>query len=75
MSVNMTQLSALMKRQTAINSWLKDNAPETWTEQRHLDQDTVECAYWHHGYQAALGDIITLLLRATGRRGSADTLN
>ena len=30
-------------------------------DQRHLDVDTPERAYWHHGYQAALTDVLAML--------------
>ncbi len=36
-------------------------APYTDVDQRHLDANTPERAYWHHGYQAALNDVMTML--------------
>ncbi|MDX2308834.1 MAG: hypothetical protein NW216_11395 [Hyphomicrobium sp.] len=37
---------------------------ETLAEQRHLDRDTVERAYWHAGYRSALIDALDLLASA-----------
>lgn len=51
----------IRKRIVIINRWLADNAPECKTKQGHLDEDTPERAYWHHGYVAALRDVMNLL--------------
>lgn len=32
-------------------------------EHRHLDADTTEQAYWHHGYYSAVVDVMRLLGR------------
>ena len=60
----MTQLidiSALEHRRDAIREWLEDTAPYARFEQRHLEQNTPERAYWHLGYQAALADALELI--------------
>ncbi len=54
-------ISTLVHRRDRIRDWLHDEAPFTEVDQRHLDTDTPERAYWHHGYQAALTDVINLL--------------
>jgi len=54
-------LAILVQRRDQIRSWLAGEAPYTKTDQKHLDPDTPEQAYWHHGYQSALNDIIELL--------------
>jgi hypothetical protein len=54
-------ISALLHRRDRIRDWLQDEAPFTEVDQRHLDSDTPERAYWHHGYQSALTDVINLL--------------
>jgi hypothetical protein len=54
-------ISTLIHRRDRIRDWLQDEAPFTEADQRHLDSDTPERAYWHHGYQAALTDVINLL--------------
>lgn len=51
----------LKSRRDAIRDWIVDEMPETIDEQAHLEHASVEHAYWHHGYQAALDDVIILL--------------
>lgn len=63
-------ISALLHRRDRIRDWLHDEAPFTEVDQRHLDSDSPERAYWHHGYQAALTDVINLLADAE-KPGSA----
>jgi len=54
-------LAILVQRRDQIRAWLAGEAPYTKTDQRHLDSDTPEQAYWHHGYQSALNDMIELI--------------
>jgi hypothetical protein len=63
----------LQQRRDGIRQWLDDEAPYTDCDQHHLDADTPERAYWHHGYQAALGDIIALLSPLAQKSGSGGT--
>ena len=65
-------LSVLRQRRDAIRDWLDEEAPYTAADQRHLDSDSCERAYWHHGYQAALTDVLKLLASAGQKSGSAD---
>ncbi len=59
-----------------IREWMADEAPYVAADQRHLDANTPERAYWHYGYQAALRDVLDLIEgRPSQRRGSADTSN
>lgn len=37
--------------------FLSKDHPEIFHEQKHLDAGTIERAYWHYGYMAALRDI------------------
>ena len=66
-------IALLQQRRDGIRQWLDDEAPYTESDQRHLDANTPERAYWHHGYQAALADVISLLALAGITSGSADT--
>jgi hypothetical protein len=66
-------IALLQQRRDGIRQWLEDEAPYTESDQRHLDANTPERAYWHHGYQAALADVIGLLAPADLTSGSADT--
>jgi hypothetical protein len=49
---------AVRKRLDGLRRWLAENAPYTVADQKHLDADTPERAYWHLGYAAALDDIL-----------------
>ena len=67
--------SLLRQRRDSIREWLDEEAPYTDVDQRHLDAHTPERAYWHHGYQAALNDVMTMLALEAGRTGNADIPN
>ena len=68
-----TNIDLLRGRRDGICAWLDEQAPYTAGDQKHLDANTPERAYWHHGYQAALSDVIDLLTRAEQTAGNADT--
>jgi hypothetical protein len=51
----------LRARINGIRQWMADEAPYVAADQRHLDANTPERAYWHYGYQAALADILSLI--------------
>jgi hypothetical protein len=68
-------ISLLRRRRDDIREWLDSEAPFTEVDQKHLDADTPERAYWHHGYQAALADIIELLDAERRKSGSGGILN
>jgi hypothetical protein len=65
-------IALLERRRDDIRGWLDDEAPYTACDQKHLDANTPERAYWHHGYQAALSDVIELFTRADAASGSED---
>lgn len=54
-------VTMLRQRRDNIREWLEEEAPYTDVDQRHLDAHTPERAYWHHGYQAALNDVMAML--------------
>ena len=56
-----TTMALLLSRRDSIRQWLESEAPYAAFDQKHLDADTPERAYWHHGYQAALSDVLNLL--------------
>ena len=66
-------IALLQRRREAIRQWLEDEAPYAESDQRHLDPHTPERAYWHHGYQAALADVIALLMPQTQTSGNEDS--
>lgn len=45
-------------RADGIKEWLDETAPYVFADQRHLDENTPERAYWHYGYRAALLDVL-----------------
>jgi hypothetical protein len=68
-------VTLIRQRRDNIRGWLEDEAPYTDVDQRHLEAHTPERAYWHHGYQAALNDIMTMLSLEDGKTGTAGTPN
>lgn len=54
-------MALLVERRDNIREWLEQQGEPADLEQRHLDQGSSEQTYWHHGYQAALDDILKLL--------------
>lgn len=68
-------VSMLRQRRDNIREWLEEEAPYTDVDQRHLDAHTPERAYWHHGYQAALSDIMAMLALEGERNGTSDIPN
>ena len=68
-------VSMLRQRRDNIREWLDEEAPYTDVDQRHLDAHTPERAYWHHGYQAALTDIMAMLALEGERTGTSDIPN
>lgn len=65
----------LRQRRDNIREWLEEEAPYTDVDQRHLDAHTPERAYWHHGYQAALTDILAMLVPEAEKTGTSDIPN
>ncbi len=45
----------------SLKEWLLDNAPYCTSDQNHLDENSVERAYWHFGYLMALKDVRRLI--------------
>ncbi len=74
MSYN-SQVSMLRQRRDNIREWLDEEAPYTDVDQRHLDAHTPERAYWHHGYQAALTDIMAMLALEDGKTDTSGIPN
>jgi hypothetical protein len=68
-------IKVLGQRRDNIRSWLEEEAPYAEVDQRHLDAHTPERAYWHHGYQAALQDVMSLLVLEDEKTGNGDIPN
>ena len=58
---DLCKMALLLSRRDNFRHWLEAEAPYAAFDQKHLDADTPERAYWHHGYQAALTDVLNLL--------------
>jgi hypothetical protein len=59
-----SNIGQIRRRRDGIREWLDEEAPLTAVEQKHLDEGSPERAYWHHGYQAALTDVMDMLTSA-----------
>ena len=56
----MVEREPLENRRDGIGEWIKEFAPYIAADQKHLDENTPERAYWHYGYRAALVDVLNL---------------
>lgn len=56
-------ISKLEKRRDDIAAWLAENCPYVVADQKHLDENSPERAYWHYGYLVALRDALSLQQR------------
>lgn len=56
----MIDIEKLQDRAAEIGRWLSETAPFVTADQKHLDENTSERAYWHYGYRAALLDVIRM---------------
>lgn len=56
-------LALIAQRIDGLTEWLAENAPYGAGDQKHLDEHSVERAYWHYGYLMALKDMKRLLER------------
>jgi hypothetical protein len=62
-SIESEQMQAISRRVEEMTRWLSDSAPSCETEQKHLEQGTMEQAYWHFGYLCALRDVVLMINR------------
>jgi hypothetical protein len=63
MSNSFVDLQKLRARMAGISERLDGPWAAKLNEQRHLDRDTTESAYWHSGYHQALTDVLQLMSR------------
>jgi len=61
MSLSHSVAEQIRGRHDAIKRELADVAPYAFADQRHLNANAPERAYWHLGYCAALSDVLRLL--------------
>jgi hypothetical protein len=60
-NIERSQLQALSDKANALKGWLAEHAPYCETSQKHLDEGTVEQAYWHYGYVCAIRDVLAIV--------------
>jgi len=58
---SLKDIRPLEKRAKDLQDWLEKNAPDSLTDQKHLDEGTQERVYWHYGYMVALRDALKFL--------------
>jgi hypothetical protein len=58
---NYDLIDVLLEQRDHVRDWLRLEAADTCSDQLHLVESSSERAYWHHGYQAALADVIRQL--------------
>jgi hypothetical protein len=66
-TVTTTALEKIWERRDGTLEWLEENHPEVFKEQKHLDDGSVERAYWHYGYAVALTDMKKLIESRKGQ--------
>lgn len=54
-------LEKIENRAAGLRTWLSESAPYISADQKHLDANTPERAYWHHGYLMALQDVAKMM--------------
>ena len=59
--IDRAHVRGLSNKISAIDQWLNEHAPDCEKSQRHLDEGTVERAYWHYGYLCAARDFMKLI--------------
>jgi hypothetical protein len=60
-SLNRSASTIARIRAEGLREWIKQNAPNCFVEQKHLDEGSVERAYWHYGYLSALQDLLKVM--------------
>jgi hypothetical protein len=55
---SVSTINEIEDRIKGIREWLKKEAPECFSEQKHTEEGTQERVYWHHGYMMGLRDAL-----------------
>lgn len=66
-------ISIFEARAGELEGWIDEQAPYARFDQRHLDVNTPEQAYWHLGYQSALKDVVAHLKEKTANSEDSAT--
>ena len=75
MSTSFADLQKLRTRMAGISERLEGHWAAKLNEQRHLDRDTTESAYWHSGYHQALADVLQLMSHPQAIYDTSDKSN
>jgi hypothetical protein len=51
----------IVERIAAMEEWMRQYGSSALREQRHLDRDSIERAYWNYGYLIALQEALALV--------------
>ncbi len=60
-SIESSRIQAISDKADALARWLTANAPSVEASQKHLEEGTIEQAYWHYGYVCAIRDILAIV--------------
>ncbi|MGH1418467.1 MAG: hypothetical protein ACRBCJ_06385 [Hyphomicrobiaceae bacterium] len=64
--MNDSLVAALIKRRTELLDLLESERPDVCEDQKHLENGSHEQAYWQHGYQTAINDILESIYSQRG---------
>lgn len=54
-------MDGISQRIATLEAWMNENAPYADVEQKHLDENSLERAYWNYGYLVALRAVKRML--------------
>ena len=60
-AIETQQMQDVSRRISELSGWLSESPFKCQVEQKHLDANTSEQAYWHYGYLCALRDVVSLM--------------
>ena len=72
MAIDSVSAATIRRRLKNIRKWIDEEAPYLPGDQRHLDANTPERAYWHYGYQAALADVLDLVEKPSSQKSDSE---
>jgi hypothetical protein len=60
-SIDLAQMQVISQRIAELTRWLGESASDCTTTQKHLEEGSIERAYWHYGYLCALRDVVAAI--------------
>jgi hypothetical protein len=61
MRINHRKGVPIVERIATMEQWMRQYGSRALREERHLDRDSIERAYWNYGYLSALREALTLM--------------